>query len=573
MPTLNNSDPPPIDYSSRAYAEIRSDAMIMIPLYLEEWTDHNASDPGMALVGLFSAAEDRLNYYIDRATEQSALSTALTRYSIVEHAKTVGYQPSAPGAAQVDLTISIDPALLPLGTGDVTIPAGTQRTAATGERYELDSTVIFPDDGVTTELTAVAATHGVTVDETIAVSDGRPNQSYLFTQKPVLDTPITVLVNAVAWDVQNALTLSESADLDYYLQRNEHDQVSSNFGDNINGKIPGNTHAIRAIYRVGGGVAGQIQAGSINENQVFLGVSFNFTNPAASAGGGPAELDTEIKTNAPQMWASQDRAVTDDDYEVHALQVNGVGKSYAYASGINVMNVVVAPTGGGLAPTAMLTAVYNYLLDKKVETDVLNVMSVIYVQVIVAGTVVVRQNWENDAVEPVCDANVEDLFAFASRDFGSDTTAQGDVKFSNLAGVVENTPGVDYVEFDEFRIDPLVVYEVWNGDVEVTDLTTSDDTIAETWTVQFTSDTQYIVTGSVSGVQSTIGTISPTATYITDNGEVSFMVSSTGVTDPLIGDKATFRVSPFLTVDKIRVLAGEIASLFSLDLTYTGGLE
>jgi len=54
---------------------------------------------------------------------------------------------------------------------------------------------------------------------------------------------------------------------------------------------------------------------------------------------------------------------------------------------------------------------------------------------------------------------------------------------------------------------------------------------------------------------------------------VSFMVSSTGVTDPLIGDKATFRVSPFLTVDKIRVLAGEIASLFSLDLTYTGGLE
>ncbi|GAH56550.1 unnamed protein product, partial [marine sediment metagenome] len=50
----------------------------MIPLYLEEWTDHNASDPGMALVGLFSAAEDRLNYYIDRSTEQSALSTALT---------------------------------------------------------------------------------------------------------------------------------------------------------------------------------------------------------------------------------------------------------------------------------------------------------------------------------------------------------------------------------------------------------------------------------------------------------------------------------------------------------------
>ncbi len=571
MATLTNSDPPPIDYSSRAYAEIRSDAILMIPLFLTEWTDHNASDPGMSLIGLFSAAEDRLNYYIDRAVEQTNLSTALTRYAIVENSKTIGYQPSAPGAAVVDLTISTT---LPLAApGDVTIPAGTSLTSSTGEKFELNSNVVFPDDGVTTEITAVAATHGITRDEIIAVSDGRPNQHYMFTHKPVLDSPITVMVNAVAWDVQDALTLSEPSDVDYYLQRNEHDQVSAYFGNNVNGKIPGNTYQIRAIYRTGGGVVGQIEANGINENKTIALSSFNFTNPAASAGGGPHELDADIKTNAPRMWASQDRAVTTDDYEIHALQVSGVGKAYAYASGVNVMNVVVAPTGGGTAPVAMLTAVYNYLLDKKLGTDVLNVMSAIYVQVIISGPVTVLKNWENDTVEVACNANVEDLFAFANRDFGSDTTAQGDAKFSNLAGVIENTQGVDYVEIDEFRIDPLVIYEVWNGDVAVTDVEVSDDTVAETWTVQFTSITDYIVIGDVSGVQSTTGTISPTATYITDNGEVSFKVSSTGATDPLIGDKAYFRVSAFLTTTKIRAMAGEIISLFSLDLDYTGGLE
>lgn len=571
--TLNNSDPPPIDYSSRDYAPIRSDGIIMIPLYLTEWTDHNQSDPGIALLGLFSAAEDRLNYYIDRAVEQTALSTAITRYAIVRDAKTVGYQPSAPGAAQVDLTISIDPALLPLGTGDITIPAGTQFTGSNGELYELDSNTIFPDDGVTFELTEVGATHGETIDEIIAVSDGRPNQNYMFSQSPVLDDPITILVGVVAWDEVQGLTLSEPTDIVYYLQRNDHDQVESFFGDRVHGNIPTTGSNIRAIYRVGGGVEGQIQAGGINENKTFLGVSFNFTNPAASAGGGPAELDAEIKENAPRFWSSQDRAVIDDDYEIHALQVNGVGKVAAFPSGINIMNLYIAPAGGGLTPSSMLVSVYNYLLDKKISTDSLNIIGVVYVQVIVVGRVTVFSNWENDTVQTVGDQNVEDLFDFDNRNFGSDTTAQGDVKFSNLVGEIENTPGVDSVIIDEFRIEPLVIYDIWNGDVEVTNIATSDDTVAETWSVQFVSETEYIVTGSESGVQSSTGTISPTATFITDNGEVSFQVISTGATDPLIGDIATFRVSKFIATDNIRVLAGEIAALYSSTLTYSGGLE
>ena len=572
MTDPNHTDPPPISYSSRDYTGIRTDGLLMIPYFLPEWTDHNQTDPGVALLGLFSATEDRLNYYIDAGVQQSALTTALTRKAIVAHANSIFYQPAGPDAATVDLTLTI-PAAIPVIDPALPIPAGTQVTSDTGEIFETDVLVTFPNDNTTTTLTGVAATHGTTVSETLAISDGRQNQEYLFNTSPVLDDSTSVLVNAVAWDEEPALLLEDSTTQAYYLERDDLDKMTVFFGDGVHGTIPPSGQLIEATYRVGGGVVGQIGAGAINEIQAFPGpINVTFTNPLASSGGGPHESDEEIQLNAPRNWATQERCVTLTDYVAKALQVSGVGKAAAYANYINIIEMFIAPAGGGTATTTLLTAVETNLSLINMATDVIEAFTATYVDTVITAEVFVLDDYRQSDVETVTDAVVEDLFAFSNREFGKDNDATGDVKFSNTVAEIENAPGVDYVIMNEFRMEPIVSYETWNGDVSVT-ASTNDDTISEVWTVTFTSATAFIVEGSISGAQPTAGVLG--TVYISDDERITLTVVSTGVNPPLNGDYATSRVSKFLATDNIQVKKGEIAQLQSanLNLTFTGGIE
>ncbi|MFH1088440.1 MAG: hypothetical protein V1719_01200, partial [Patescibacteria group bacterium] len=140
MASPSHVDPPPIDYSSRGYSEIRSDGIIMIPLFLTEWTDHNQSDPGIALLGIFAAIEDRLNYYIDRAVNQSSIVTSITRTAAINHAKSLNYTIPGPDAAVVDVTVT-----RVAGAGLVNIAAyALQFTASNGELFENSAAITVP---------------------------------------------------------------------------------------------------------------------------------------------------------------------------------------------------------------------------------------------------------------------------------------------------------------------------------------------------------------------------------------------------------------------------------------------
>lgn len=573
---ISHTNPPPVDYSSRDYASIRADGLVLIPLFLPEYTDHNQTDPGIMILGLFSAAEDRLNYYVDIASLQSNITTAITRTAIVNHAKMLNYQPSGPDAAQVDLTLTIG---APIGgPGDLTVPAGTQLTASNGEIYELDADAVFPFDGITTELTGVGATHGETIDELVVVSDGRADQSYELRQYPVLDDPFTVTVNAVSWDETTALPLQDYDDQVFYRQRNENDHVKVFFGDGVHGAIPPYNQDVRCIYRVGGGVEGQIEAGAIDESQnIAYGappvISVSFTNPLASSGGAEHEGDEAVRANAPKNWGTQERCVTSADYEVKAEAVSGVGKAQAVPRYINEMLIYIGPSGGGTASAALLTSVETALEDFKMATDSVTAISASYVDLVVSGTVYVFEDYERSSVETATETAVESLMTFDNRTFGSNSTAVGDVKFSNLVGAVENVTGVDYIILDTFRIEPSVTYHTWNGDLEIQNIATNDETVAETWTIQFISTTEFTVTGSVSGTQTTTGTVG--TSYVSDDGRIAFDMSAVAVLSPVFGDKATFRVSQYIETDNIRVLEGQIARLQStnLSLTFTGGIE
>jgi hypothetical protein len=64
--------PPRLD--DRGYTDLRAELIRRIPVHSPEWTDYNATDPGIALVELFSFLGDNLLYRLNRAPEAAKLA-------------------------------------------------------------------------------------------------------------------------------------------------------------------------------------------------------------------------------------------------------------------------------------------------------------------------------------------------------------------------------------------------------------------------------------------------------------------------------------------------------------------
>jgi hypothetical protein len=58
----------------RRYADLLEEARSLIPTYAPEWTNHNASDPGITLIELFSYLSEMLIYRVNRVTAPNILS-------------------------------------------------------------------------------------------------------------------------------------------------------------------------------------------------------------------------------------------------------------------------------------------------------------------------------------------------------------------------------------------------------------------------------------------------------------------------------------------------------------------
>ena len=55
----------------RRYADLVEEALALIPVYAPEWTNHNASDPGITLIELFAYLTEMLIYRLNRVTVEN----------------------------------------------------------------------------------------------------------------------------------------------------------------------------------------------------------------------------------------------------------------------------------------------------------------------------------------------------------------------------------------------------------------------------------------------------------------------------------------------------------------------
>jgi hypothetical protein len=374
---------PQIDYTSRDYEAIRDDLIGLIPNFSEVWTSRESTDFGIVLLELFSYSADIMNYYIDRAANESFIDYSTQRSTVLALARLLNYTPNEVVAATGSVSITNS-----IGTSQTipakTILAGTSSVDGGNILFETDSALTLAGNATGT----VSITQGVTItDEELGTSTGLPNQEYSLSETNVITgsggssgvstTSILVSVGGVSYTRVSSLVNSTPTDLHFEIATDSEGYTSIIFGNGTFGKIPPKGNLITATYRTGSGSLGNVGAGAITS--VFSTPdnsypSVTVTNLSATSGGEDPESTDSIRDSAPLALSTLNRAVSLADYANLALSINGVAKAKAIASVYSNVTLYIAAAGGSASSNSLKTSISSFLSDKTPPGTIVNII-------------------------------------------------------------------------------------------------------------------------------------------------------------------------------------------------------
>jgi hypothetical protein len=168
---------------------------------------------------------------------------------------------------------------------------------------------------------------------------------------------LTVRVNDIAWSEQPTLFGAGAADRAYTLQTDEQGRMFVAFGDGLRGgRLPSGVNNVRAAYRKGLGVDGNVVADSLTQLMTRpLGLK-SVANPLAAQGGTDPEPAGAARATIPLTTRTLGRAVSVLDYEDFARAFTGIAKAQARVlqvrGGVTVAITLAAPQSAPLTPAS-----------------------------------------------------------------------------------------------------------------------------------------------------------------------------------------------------------------------------
>jgi hypothetical protein len=213
---------------------------------------------------------------------------------------------------------------------------------------------------------------------------------------PVIDNSVEVTVNGEPWQQVSSVGVQSEFAQVFQVKTFVSGDTAVIFGDGTFGALVPSEAAVTVTYRIGGGVAGNVELNSINTTITGLiqslsnPISVQVTNTTSTGiGGQEAETLEQARVNIPYYTRTNDRAVTLADYQTIAQQYNDPQfGSVAYARSSvrtenallegNIVSIYAWTTGpgGGLVPLSaqLKTAVQTYLQTKSVGTDFVQIL-------------------------------------------------------------------------------------------------------------------------------------------------------------------------------------------------------
>tara|TARA_B100001996_G_scaffold135340_1_gene103031 strand:- start:2801 stop:4726 length:1926 start_codon:yes stop_codon:yes gene_type:complete len=277
------------------------------------------------------------SYNANMVSNEVFIDSATLRENVVSLARNIGYVPKSRKAASATISFFVDctnisptPSNITLKKGPVASTSGTFGNQSFV--FSIISDITVPVlDGIAS-FDEIAVYQGSLLTSNFTYSSRTPNAKFILPNSGIDTSLINVVVKGnqgsttkVAYTAQDSLFNIGKESKVYYLQEIEDERYQLIFGDGIFGKALEEGNFIIADYIVSSGDSGngvnQFEfAGSLsytrngNDYTVTDGISLISTD-ISSKGGETIETVDSIKKFAPRIYASQNRALTANDYE------------------------------------------------------------------------------------------------------------------------------------------------------------------------------------------------------------------------------------------------------------------
>ena len=284
------------------------------------------------------------SYNANMVSNEVFIDSATLRENVVALARNIGYLPRSKKASRTEVTFTSDlsgisptPASITLRKGPV---AGTTRQFG-GQSFVFNITedkTVSVIDGIA-KFEQLEIFEGTLLDQTFTYSSRNPFQKFILPNTGIdLDTlvvkvrPTSTSSVTVKYTRQDNLfnedtgsTVDGNSTV-YFIQEVESEQYELIFGDGIFGRALKDGEVIEVSYIVTTGepangvnmlgFAGRLSYTRNNaESVISSGISLvNLSTP--SSGGEAIESVESVKKYAPEVYATQNRALTSQDYEI-----------------------------------------------------------------------------------------------------------------------------------------------------------------------------------------------------------------------------------------------------------------
>lgn len=437
--TLSN---PWIGYSSRDYDTIKSAYIsgLSVPSNgLTEITDYSDSNPLIKEINIISGLAEMLGYWIDNEARESFLISVRIIDNAIKIARSFDYKVKGKIGSYGVLTFTLDASV----GSDTTIPAGTVCKNEQGDVFvETISEAVI--DAGETEVNVDARQWTSSALTNVGSTDGSINQ-IINVGKDVSEGSLIVRVGpSVFYTEVETFSESGSTDTHFLTRMNKDKEIEVVFGDGVNGIIPTAALNIWIQKSTTLGSNGNFGKNFITAIDSVItvpeGETINVSNIAEFSGGSDEETVSIIKRNIPKRLRTLERAVIEQDYVDIAELTSGVGKAGVVFNNGKKVKIYIVPTGGGTASGALLTAVSNYMDDKRMITTTIEPLAAGTVNLAMRMNIIVRSGYSKVSVTNSILAALTDLFATENQTIG------GRIYLGDVYEVIEAVEGVDSSE-------------------------------------------------------------------------------------------------------------------------------
>jgi len=319
------------------------------------FTDQNYEGSNLsAIIDIVAYSYHVLIYYLNKNSSESNFSQAELYENINQIVKSIDYNPTGPQTSNLSFEATAN---ANLATNLYTIPRYSYFTFS-GTSFSFTEDVSFQKslngiEALTNLQNNTLLYNGQFVEFPVFEAIGENNEVATLAATNLNDNfyidnnSIDVYVKPVGlnsawekWSRSASLYLESGSAKKYSVRFNEEERYEIKFGNNVNGKKLNAGDLVQIYYLKSDGLEGQVSKGTLNNQQLYFyntstfneiltdtttagtniitsaeSANVTFTNINSSTLFKQKETVAEIKQNAPNLFNSQYRLVTTDDYK------------------------------------------------------------------------------------------------------------------------------------------------------------------------------------------------------------------------------------------------------------------